>query len=414
MSEVLVIGGGAAGMMAAAAAAEKGHSVTLLEKNEKLGKKVYITGKGRCNVTNNCGEETFFESVLRNPRFLYSAYAAWNCHDMMAFLEENGVRLKTERGNRVFPVSDHASDITKALEKALRDRKVRIRLHTEVTELVLEEDPCDPGKKRVRGVNAGGEFHPADLVIVATGGLSYASTGSTGDGYRFAGSCGHTVTPCSPSLVPMEVKEADAPLMQGLSLRNVEMTVRRGKKIFYRGFGEMLFTHFGLTGPLVLTASALIPAEKAEGLICEINLKPAMDEETVRARLQRAFDEAPNRQVCHALEKAFPAKLVPVLLSRAGIAPEKPARDITKGERAALTEQTRALSFTVKGLRGFSEAVITRGGVSVREVDPRTMRSKKVNGLSFAGEVLDIDAVTGGFNLQIAWTTGHAAGYGAE
>ena len=416
MSRIIVIGGGAAGMMAAAAAAEKGDSVTLLEQNEKLGKKVYITGKGRCNLTNACEPEDFFNAVCSNPKFMYSSFYRLTNRDVMDFFEKNGVPLKVERGGRVFPVSDHASDIIRALSRLLDKRGVKIHLNTKVLSLITEkyEEEGEEGI-RVVGVEADrGNFY-ADHVIVATGGSSYPSTGATGDGYRFARDLGLKVKDPVPSLVPMNVKEKDAVLMQGLSLKNVSITLKDGKKKIFEGFGEMMFTHFGVTGPLILTASAMLP-DKSRGkeLTLEIDLKPALDDETLDRRFVRCFEENANRQLKNALTTVFPSTLVPVIIARSNISPDKPVRNITKAEREVLTGLTRRFAFTVTSLRGFSEAIITRGGVNVRQIDPSTMKVKGVKGVSFAGEVLDVDAVTGGFNLQIAWSTGYAAGIESE
>lgn len=409
MSEVVIIGGGAAGMMAAAAAAEQGHHVCLCEKNEKLGKKLYITGKGRCNLTNNCDVETLLQAVCTNRKFLYSSFYGFTSQDVIDFFERTGMKTKTERGNRVFPVSDHSSDVIGALAAELRKRGVRIFLNQEVAEILTDADA-------VTGVRlADGKQLAADAVIVATGGLSYRTTGSTGDGYRFARELGHSVTELSPSLVPIETADQWAQKLQGLSLRNVEVTILDGKKELYREFGEMMFTHFGVTGPLILTASCMIQKKlRAHPLTLSIDLKPALTVEQLDARILREFEAAKNKQLKNVLGSLFPAKLIPVMIERSNIPGEKAVHDISREERQTLVMMTKHFSLTLLRLRDYNEAIITRGGVSVKEINPATMESKKVKGLYFAGEVLDLDAVTGGFNLQIAWSTGHAAGSSIE
>lgn len=435
---LIVVGGGAAGMMAACAAAgtDPRCRVLLLEKNEKLGKKIYITGKGRCNFTNLCPAEDFFASVPCNSRFLYSSVYGFDSAQVFDWFESRGMKAKKERGNRAFPESDHASDVTKTLEREMRRLGVTVRLNTEVSEIVTEPLPereredrsarqdggtgkrktQSAGKRsRVSGVKLkDGTFLPADAVIVATGGLSYPSTGSTGDGYRFARSTGHSVGALHPSLVPLQTAEEDIPQMQGLSLKNVTLTVRDGKKKLCELFGEMMFTHFGVTGPLVLTASALIQRQIADHpLQAEIDLKPALTGQMLDARILRAFEASPNREIRNVLGEVYPAKMVPVMLRRCGIDPPTPVHDVTKQQRLELVEGTKHFRFTILSLRGWNEAVITHGGVSVKQIDPATMESKITAGLYFAGEVIDVDALTGGFNLQIAWSTGHAAGEGA-
>lgn len=410
MSKVAVVGGGAAGMMAAIAAARNGHTVVLYEKNEKLGKKIYITGKGRCNLTNNCEVEELLQAVCVNRKFLYSAFYGFTSQDTIEFFESEGMPTKTERGNRVFPVSDHSSDVIAALSRSLRKHNVEILLNTEVAEVLTKE--TEDGVQHASGLKLkSGAVVPADAVIVATGGISYRTTGSTGDGYRFARETGHTVTDLSPSLVPMTTAENWAQMMQGLSLRNVEVTIFDGKKELYREFGEMMFTHFGVTGPLILTASCEVQKKlKAHPLQLYIDLKPALTEEQLDARILREFDAAKNKQFKNVLGTLFPAKMIPVMIERSGIMAEKAVHDISREERKALVMLTKQFPLTLTGLRDYNEAIITRGGVSVKEVNPTTMESKKVPGLYFAGEVLDLDAVTGGYNLQIAWATGHAAG----
>ncbi|MBO6150927.1 MAG: NAD(P)/FAD-dependent oxidoreductase [Clostridium sp.] len=410
MKKVIIIGAGAAGLAAAIGAAESGASVTVFEKNEKAGKKIYITGKGRCNLTNACEPEDFFDNIVTNPRFMYSAFYGFTNRDMVSLVEAEGVPTKVERGNRVFPVSDHASDVTKALLARLRKLGVRIVTDTEVRGLLTEEN-------RITGVllknREGRSAAMAPAVIVATGGLSYPSTGSTGDGYGFAESTGHRVTECTPALVPFETAE-DVSFMQGLALKNVEIAVTDGKKEVYRGFGEMLFTHFGVSGPLLLSASSY--AAKRIGkhpLTLTIDLKPALSEEELDARILRDFGEAKNKNFANALGHLYPSGMIPEMVRRSGIPAEKKVNEITREERRSLISVTKHFTLTLTGLRGYQEAIITQGGVSVKDVNPSTMESKLVKGLYFAGEVLDVDAVTGGFNLQIAWSTGMLAGRSA-
>lgn len=405
MSRVVIVGGGAAGMMAGIAAAGAGHQVQIFEKNEKLGKKIFITGKGRCNLTNACDTEELFGNVVHNPKFLYSSFYGFSNFDMMDFMEQNGCPVKTERGNRVFPVSDKSSDVIRALSTRLRDLGVEINLHTEVGELVAGESVTGIRLKK------SGQLVPADAVIVATGGLSYPTTGSTGDGYKLARTQGHTVTELSPALVPFEVKEPVVKELQGLSLRNIEARILKGSKVLYEEFGEMLFTHFGVSGPVLLSASSFVAAQlKKEPLVLSIDLKPALSNEQLDARILRDFDEMKNKQYKNALVHLLPAKLMPVIVERSGILPDKKVNEITREERSRIVESIKDFRLTLSGLRDYKEAIITQGGVSVREINPSTMESKLVKGLYFAGEVLDLDAVTGGFNLQIAWSTGYLAG----
>lgn len=406
MSRVVIIGGGAAGMMAGIAAAGAGHQVHIFEKNEKLGKKVYITGKGRCNLTNACDTEELFGNVVHNPKFLYSSFYGFTNFDIMDFMEQNGCPVKTERGNRVFPVSDKSSDVIRALSTRLRDLGVEVSLHEEVSELV-----ADDGHVTGIRLKKGGRLVPADAVIVATGGLSYPTTGSTGDGYRFAENHGHTVTELSPALVPFEVREPVVKELQGLSLRNIEARILKGKKVLYEEFGEMLFTHFGVSGPVLLSASSFVAAQlKKEPLTLSIDLKPALSQEQLDARILRDFEEMKNKQYKNALVHLLPSKLMPVIVERSGILPDKKVNEITREERSRIVDAIKDFRLTLTGLRDYKEAIITQGGVSVREVNPSTMESRLVGGLYFAGEVLDLDAVTGGFNLQIAWSTGYLAG----
>lgn len=425
MSRVIVVGGGPAGMFAAIAAAENGHDVTLLEKNEKLGKKLYITGKGRCNLTNAGDMEMLFANVMTNAKFLYSAFYAYDNRQVIDFFEKHGMKTKIERGNRVFPVSDHSSDVIAALQKVLKEKQVKVRLHTKAASLCtvqgekagssmsdgdLYED--DENGTSVTGVRLeDGERIKADAVILATGGFSYQTTGSTGDGYRFAKEAGHSVTEIRPSLVPFYTLEPYVTQMQGLSLKNVSVRIRDGKKLLYEAFGEMLFTHFGVSGPLVLSASAAIkPALAEKKLSMEIDLKPALSEEQLDQRLLREFDEAKNKQFKNAIGHLFPSKMIPVMLKLSGIDPEEKVNEITKAKRQGFVRLIKAFPLTLNGLRDFNEAIITRGGVNVKEVNPSTMESKLVKNLYFCGELLDLDAMTGGYNLQIAWSTGYLAG----
>ena len=411
MNKVIVVGGGAAGMMAAIAAADAGAKVTLLEKNEKLGKKLFITGKGRCNVTNAGDMENLFANVMTNEKFLYSAFYTYDNQAVMDFLEKAGCPLKVERGDRVFPVSDHSSDVIAAFQRELRKRNVEIELNTGVKELIVEED--ENGQRMKGVVLLNGKRMPADRVIVATGGISYASTGSTGDGYRFAEQCGLKVTECKPSLVPFNIKESWCKEAMGVSLKNVSLRLVCGKKELYNGFGEMLITHFGISGPLVLSASSYYVSKAKGETKCYIDLKPALTMEQLDKRVLRDFEESKNKQFKNALNHLFPVKLIPVMIELSGINPDKKVNEITKEERKAFVELIKAVPLTIAGVRDFKEAIITKGGVSVKEMNPSTMESKKVRGLYFAGEVLDLDALTGGYNLQIAWSTGYLAGVNA-
>ncbi|GHU43835.1 FAD-dependent oxidoreductase [Clostridia bacterium] len=446
-------------MMAAIQAAKGGDTVTLLEQNEKLGKKLYITGKGRCNLTNGAEAEDFFRNVAVNPKFLYSAFYAFDNNQVMDFFRENGLKLKTERGERIFPESDKASDVTAALERVLRKEEVKICLRTKVAELLVqgndtkptdlfahaESDPKKLAKKmqgnentsmellahaagnskkstqknskkepvgKICGVRlTDGRTLTADVVIIATGGMSYPSTGSQGDGYRLATQVGHSITDTIPALVPMETEEVAAKQLQGLSLKNISVCLKKENKKLYEGFGEMLFTHFGVSGPLILTASSAIgDYRKKLPLRLFIDLKPALSKEQLERRVLRDFEEHSNKAFRNAIQKLFPSKLIPFIVERSGILADKKACDITKTQRGDFVDLIKALPFEITGFRGFSEAIITRGGVSVKEINPQTMESKLVRGLYFAGEVLDLDAFTGGFNLQIAWSTGYLAG----
>lgn len=405
MSKVLVIGGGAAGMFAAIFAARNGNEVHVLEKNEKLGKKVFITGKGRCNITNASDMDTLFDSVVSNSKFLYSSFYGYTNQDVMNFFEELGLKIKVERGERVFPESDHSSDVIAALSKEMRRLGVEVSLYTEVKKILTNEDG-------VTGVLlSDGKKIDGDVCIVATGGFSYQTTGSTGDGYRFAKENGHQVTDILPALVPLTVKETYGKELQGLSLRNVETSIYDGKKELYREFGEMLFTHYGVSGPLMLSASSyLTKILRKKELRLVIDLKPALTMEQLDARVLRDFEENKNKQFKNAIGKLFPAKLIPVMLELSGIDPEKKVNEISKEERQGFVNLIKHFEMTIIGTRDFNEAIITQGGVKTKEINPSTMESKIIPRLYFVGEVLDLDALTGGFNLQIAWSTGYAAG----
>ena len=407
---VIVIGGGAAGMMAALFSARAGARTVLLERNEKLGKKVYITGKGRCNLTNAADMEQVMRAVFRNPRFLYASFATLDNAGVMTLIESLGVPLKVERGERVFPVSDKASDVIRALQRGLEQACVEIRLNARVSSLALEDGTC-------KGVLLeDGTRFDADAVVLATGGLSYPSTGSTGDGYAMAESAGHTLQPALPALVPIETRESWPAMLSGLSLKNVRLSAfaqgpKKEKKL-YSEMGEMLFTHFGISGPLALTLSSLLP-EDLNGVRLSIDLKPALDEQTLDARLLRDFREMSRKQLTSVMDGLAPHSLAEQLLRLAGLGPAMPVNAVTAQQRAELLRVLKNVPLTPKKLRGFDEAIITRGGVTVKEIDPSTMRSKRVRGLYMAGEMLDVDAMTGGFNLQIAWSTGALAGQSA-
>ena len=404
-NQVLVVGGGAAGMMAAICAAENGAAVTLLEPNERLGKKLNITGKGRCNVTNNADLQTLLANVPRNGKFLYSAFSRFDGRDTMAFFEKLGVPLKTERGNRVFPVSDRAFDISGALEKRLRALKVKLVRDRAVA--VLMEDGALTGAAGEKGT------YSADAVILATGGVSYPATGSTGEGHRMAETIGHTVTLLQGSLVPLREKGNDCARMQGLSLRNVELTVFENNKKIYTDFGELLFTHFGLSGPLVLSASAHMRHFEKKSYRLEIDLKPALDETALDKRLVSDFTKYANSDFVNALNDLLPQKMIPIIVERSNIDPRRKVHEITREQRRTLLQLLKHFSVEVAGLRPVTDAIITSGGIKISEINPTTMESKLIKGLYFAGELIDVDAYTGGFNLQIAWATGRAAGMAA-
>ncbi|MBO5035029.1 MAG: NAD(P)/FAD-dependent oxidoreductase [Oscillospiraceae bacterium] len=404
LNDVVVIGGGAAGCMAALTAASHGARVILLERNAKIGRKLYITGKGRCNVTNQCDVETCMANIPHNGRFLYSALSQFGPADTTTFFEGLGVPLKVERGNRVFPCSDKAADIIDALLMALRRARVTL-----VEDRALSLETAD---NVILGVKGESGTYPCKAVVLATGGLSYPATGSTGDGYEFARQAGHTIQPCRGSLVPLRAEGGAA--MQGLSLRNVELKVTGKKgKVFFREQGELLFTHFGLSGPLVLSASAHMRDFGEENYTAWIDLKPALDMETLDRRLVRELTEGANKDICHVMEALEPRSLIPAVLDRAGLPGNLKANSMTRGQRRQLAETLKGLAFPILGPRPVEEAIVTAGGVNVKEISPKDMSSKICKGLYFAGEILDADAYTGGFNLQIAWSTGHAAGLGA-
>lgn len=404
---IAVIGAGAAGLMAAGAAAEAGAHVLLFDKNAKVGRKIMITGKGRCNVTNNCDVQTVLTNVPVNPRFLYSALGGCSPADMMDFFENEGVPLKTERGNRVFPVSDKALDIVDALFFYVKRLGVKFEFEHTVEKILTGEDGA------VCGVQADGKTYEADRVIIATGGASYPATGSTGDGYTFAKALGHTVVSPRPSLVPLVARGDVCQKLMGLSLKNVQVTVYEGQKAVYEDFGEMLFTHFGVSGPLILSASAHMRHFGSKEYRIDIDLKPALDEKTLDKRLLSDFEKHKNSDFINALGELLPRKLIPVIVGRSGIDPRVKVHSVTKTQRQALVRLLKAFPVEITGARPIAEAIVTTGGVSVRDVNPKTMASKRTPGLYFAGEVLDVDAYTGGFNLQIAWATGRLAGKSA-
>ena len=405
MSKVLIIGGGAAGMMAAIAAAYNGNEVHIFEKNEKNGKKLFITGKGRCNITNASDIENHFANIMRNSKFLYSAYHCLDSYGVCTMIESAGVETKIERGNRVFPLSDKSSDVIYALNKMMRDIGVNIHLKSEIVSVSKENENIILKEKN-------GKKHIGDACIIATGGISYPVTGSTGDGYKFAEKIGHTITERYPSLVPFNIKEEFCKELQGLSLKNVELKIQdeTGKQ-YYSEMGEMLFTHFGISGPLVLSASGHISDKlKEHQFIAKIDLKPALSNEALDKRILKDFEENINRNFNNSLDKLLPKKLIPVIVELSGINQYKKVHEITKEERENLVKLIKELKMSISGSRGYNEAIITKGGVSVKDINPKTMESKIVPGIYFAGEVLDIDALTGGYNLQVAWSTGYLAG----
>lgn len=409
MKTIIIIGAGAAGMIAALAAKSAARAgavrVLLFDGNEKVGKKLFITGKGRCNVTNASDMKTVMENVVSNPKFLYSAFKCFGSADIMKILEDGGCRLKIERGNRVFPVSDHSSDVINTLYKLLKNAGVNIKLNCIIKKLLINDRKCSGV------VLANGSSISADAVIVATGGISYRLTGSSGDGYKFAAAAGHKVRELYPSLVPLVLSEHDCTRLQGLSLKNVNAAVYKGSKRIYEGFGELLFTHFGVSGPLILSASSYIAGLVKNGnLRLVIDLKPALDKNVLDARILRDFEKYKNKSLKNALGDLLLQSLIPVIIDRMNISPETRVNEIKKEHRHRLVNILKDFEFTITGMRGFDEAVVTKGGVSVKEVEPSSMESKLIKSLYFAGEVLDLDALTGGYNLQIAWSTGWMAG----
>lgn len=415
MKKVYVIGGGASGMIAAIAAARNANShndyrVIILEKNEKLGKKLFITGKGRCNLTNACDRDIFFSNVITNPKFLYRAYNQLSTYDAIDFFEQLGLRTKIERGNRVFPLSDKSSDVISVLKTELERLGVDIRYRSEVSDILTTDGSFQAIKLKNKD-----EIIYGDAVIIATGGLSYPLTGSTGDGYEFARRMGHTVTELSPSLVPLYVAESYVKNLMGLSLRNISITVKSGQKEIYKDFGELLFTHFGVSGPLILSASRyIIPYLKSkEGITISIDLKPALTYQQLDTRLLRDFEEYKNKQFKNSLDRLLPNKLIDVIIPLSSINSEKQVNSITKEERLNLVHLLKNFKLNITKLAPYNQAVITKGGIDVKEINPSTMESKLIKNVYFVGEVLDLDALTGGFNLQIAWSTGYLAGIGS-
>ena len=403
--KIIVVGAGAAGLMAAGRAAEKGHEVHLYEKNNRIGKKILITGKGRCNVTNDSDVEGLLDNIPGNPYFMYSAFYQLDSFGLQEFFRNLGLELKVERGKRVFPVSDRSLDVVLALEKYVKQNKVKLHLESPVDSILIEDG-------KAAGIRLkNGKEEKADGVIICIGGLSYPGTGSTGDGYRFAKAAGHHVTKLYPSLVPLKTAEDWCHELMGLSLKNIEITVKnnKGKKV-YTDFGEMLFTHFGVSGPVILSASRHIILTIEEGYKLYIDLKPAMDEKKLDARILRDFEKFANKDFVNSLDELLPQKLIPVIVQLAEIDPRKKVNSITKEERKRLLGLIKALPLTITGVTGYNEAVVTCGGIETDEIDPSTMESKLVKNLHFAGEVLDVDAYTGGFNLQIAFSTGYTAG----
>ncbi|MCR4649643.1 MAG: NAD(P)/FAD-dependent oxidoreductase [Lachnospiraceae bacterium] len=402
--KTIIIGGGAAGMMAAISASHFFEEVILFEKNEKTGKKLFITGKGRCNVTNACARDEFFENIVSNPKFLFSAFSKFDNYDLINLIEEEGTRLKTERGNRVFPESDHSSDILKALNKAMKDAGTDVRLNTSVKSVIVENGEAvgiitDDGKKEY-----------ADRIIVCTGGISYKSTGSTGDGLRWAGENGHRISSLKPALVPLTSNDRWVADLQGLTLKNVRLSLFVADKCRYEDMGEMLFTHFGISGPLVLSASSVLASYDDKNVYVSIDLKPALSDEEFDARLLREFKEGNKKELKNILGELYPVKLGLKICELSDIDIYKKCNEISKEERARLLKNTKRLKINISGTRGYDEAIITHGGVSVKDINPKTMESKIVKNLFFAGEVIDVDAFTGGFNLQIAFSTGYLAG----
>ena len=414
--KVIVIGGGAAGMMCAALLGEKGTDVTLIEKNKRLGMKLNITGKGRCNLTNACDTDTLIKNTVSNPRFMYSAFSGFNSDDVIRFFNERGLKTKVERGNRVFPVSDRAMDVTAVLEKCLKKYNVNVLRECSVKELVTEssdEGTFRVGSIKVSQVDGGEKTLSADIFVLATGGLSYPLTGSTGDGYRFAGKLGIDVKPARPSLVQLKCREGCCSDMAGLTLKNTKLSmyahVKNKEKLIYSDFGEMLFTHSGISGPIALSASAMLGRYEGQELKVMLDLKPALDADALDKRILRDFETEKNKHFLNSLDDLLPKSMIPVVVELSGIEPHKQVNAVTREERAGLVALLKAFPLTVIGTGSMDEAIITRGGISVKEIDPKTMRIKKSQNLYAAGELIDVDAFTGGFNLQIAWSTAHAA-----
>lgn len=408
MSKIIVIGGGAAGMMAAVTAASNGHEVSLYEKNEKLGKKIYITGKGRCNLTNACDTEDLFNNIVTNKKFMYSAIYTFDNNAVVDFFNRYGCDTKVERGNRVFPVSDKAYDVIDALDTAMKEQGVKVYFNSEITDIITEHESF-------KAVRCNGRTIEGDAVIITTGGLSYPTTGSTGSGFTFAEKMGIQVTKLSPALVPFIAEEEFVKELQGLSLRNAGVKIYDDKKLLYEDFGELLFTHFGVSGPTVLSASSyVVDIIKKKPLRLVIDLKPALSNEQLDDRILRDFEEVINKHFRNSLDKLLPKSMIPVIIERSGIDGDKRVNEITREERQRLVKLLKNFEITLTGLRGFNEAIITHGGVSVKTIDPSTMESKLIKNVYFAGEVLDVDAVTGGFNLQIAWSTGYLAGLSVQ
>ncbi len=412
MKKVIIIGGGASGLMAAYAAAVNGNDVTIIEKNEKIGKKIYITGKGRCNFTNDSSPDDFLQNVVRGEKFLRGVLYSFPPQKTIDFFENHGLSVKIERGNRVFPASDHASDVTKTLEKACKNAGVSIKLNEKVEKIFVENDTMpDIGiMSRVVELSTDKGNYSCDYVIVATGGISYPSTGSTGDGYTFAKACGHSVTDLKSALCGINLVEEDYKVLQGLALKNVGLTVKNSEKTIFSDFGEALFTHFGISGPIVLSASSVINRLPFGSLTIYLDLKPALDEQTLDKRILRDFEKYKNKQIVNALCELLPQKLIGFVLKKCAIAETKNVNVLTKEERGRLVKTLKALPLKIRSLRGVEESIVTSGGVSLSEINPKTMESKMVKGLKFCGEVLDVDAFTGGFNMQIAFSTGFAAG----
>lgn len=404
MKSVIVIGGGAAGMLSASIAAREGKKVILFEKNNKLGKKLYITGKGRCNITNDCDVETLLENTPGNPSFLYSAFYSFDSYSTMDYFKSIGVPTKVERGSRVYPVSEKASDVVHAMENELRKNKVQIHLNTAVKEILIED------KKVIGVLTDKNEKFLSDSVLVCTGGLAYPMTGSTGDGYKFAKANGHTVTELYPSLVPLVAKEKWIKDLQGLSLKNVSILVKINGKPIYKDFGEMIFTHYGVSGPIILSCSRYVIGYTNQKATVTIDMKPALSEKELDTRLLRDFDKYINKDFKNALDDLLPQKIIPIVIMLAEIEPTKKVNELTKDERKRLGRTIKNIMITITDTIGYDEAVVTSGGINVDEIDPSTMESKLVKGLYFAGEVIDVDSYTGGFNLQIAFSTGYLAG----